>query len=410
MKTSLAIIILCLTKFLALAQAPQQSGIHFFQGSYAELLKEAQQQHKMIFIDVYTDWCGPCKAMDKNIFPLKEVGDKYNPLFLSYKLNAEKGEGIALAKKFNIEAYPSFLYLNSSGDLIHKAVGDGPAAAFNGHVDKAVTLSGDKNQLSNLEAAFTSGNRQPEFLRTYISRKLALGLDNSQAFDEWLKVVPTDDLKKEDNLVFIGQHMIGTQTSALVFLMEHYDALSEPSKAVIKRRLYDQLAETAIPKAIGEKKPLEIKQLTNYVQQLGTLNEQQLVHMNRINLIYAGMVKNESLAKKCGYTMVGNLMNISIDSIHAQDARRYEQLMAPFLKGEQDSTKMPGFQEEKKYIVNVFSREVYSRLFTAASSFSTVLDSKDKALEDALKWATRAEQLIPGVKQTADLITKLKGK
>lgn len=408
MKTSLVVTILCLVKCVAFAQTSSGPGIQFFSGSYTELLQAAQQQHKMIFIDVYTDWCGPCKAMDKDIFPLKEAGDKYNPLFLNYKLNAEKGEGIVLAKKFNIGAYPSFLYLNSSGYLIHKVVGEGPVAAFNGHVDKAVELAADKNQLGNLEAAFSEGNRKPDFLRTYISRKASLGIDNSQAFDEWLKVIPPEDLKKEDNLVFIGQQLNGTQTSALVYLMDHYDGLSEASKAAIKPRLYDQIAENAIPIAIRDKRLLEMKQLTSYVQQLGTLNEQQTNRMNRLDLIYAGMVKNTAMVKKSGYAMVANLMNISTDSIHAEDARRYEQLTASFLKREKDSAKIAAFEEEKPYIINVFSREVYNKLFTAASAFSTTLERRDKALEDALTWANRAQQLIPGVKETAALIATLK--
>jgi thiol-disulfide isomerase/thioredoxin len=408
MKTSLVIIILCLAQYLTFSQTPPEAGIHFFSGSYAELLQAAKQQHKMIFIDVYTDWCGPCKGMDKNIFPLKEVGDKYNPLFINYKLNAEKGEGIALAKKFNIGAYPSFLYLNSSGYLVHKVVGEGTATVFNGHVDKALELAADKNQLANLEAAFSEGNRQPDFLRTYISRKATLGIDNSQAFDEWIKVTPPEDLKKEENLVFIGQQLTGTQTSALVYLMDHYDGLSDTSKAAIKPRLYDQIAENAIPVAIRDRRPLEIKQLTSYVQQLGTLNEQQTGRMNRLDLIYAGMVKNAALLKTSGYTMVANLMSISLDSIHAEDTRRYERLAASFLKNEKDSARIAAFQEEKPYIINIFSREVYSKLFTAASAFSTTLENRDKALEDALKWAVRAQQLIPGVKETAELITTLK--
>jgi thioredoxin-related protein len=407
MKTGRIIIILCLLGSFTFTAAGQ-AGIRFFQGSYAALLAEAQQQHKMIFIDVYTDWCGPCKQMDKNIFPLKAVGDKYNPLFLNYRLNAEKGEGVEIARKFNINAYPSFLYLSSDGQLIHKVAGEGPADVFNSHADKVVKLATDKNRPAIMEAEFKSGNRQPDFLRAYISSLSALSMDNSQAFDEWLKVTSPADLEKEDNLVFIARHINGIQTGALVFLMAHYDALGEKPKATIKPFLYNLFAENAIPKAIGEKRLPELQQLMSYVHQLGTLHEKQAVHMNRINLIYAGVVKNTTLLKQSGYEMVGRSMDLSIDSIHSQDARRYDELMAPFLKGEKDSTQIPGFQEEKAYIVNVCSREVYAKLFTAASSFCATLDPTDKALEDALKWALRAEQLIPAVKANTELITKLR--
>jgi len=409
MKTS-SIISLLLFFFTSRMNAQDKpgAGIRFFEGSYAALLQEAQRQQKMVFIDVYTDWCGPCKQMDQQVFPLKAVGDKYNPLFISYKLNAEKGEGVALAKKFNIGAYPSFLYLDNNGHLVHKVIGEGAAEVFNSHADKATALLTDKNQPAKLEAAFNAGDRSPGFLRTYISSKARLNMDNTLLMDEWLKVLPANEQRKESTLVFIGQQMIGTQTRAFPLLMDHYDQLSESSKAAIRQHLYDQIAERALPAAIGEKKLAEIKRLLGYVSQLH-ITAKQAAHINRINLIYAGMAKDTGLLKRSGYTMVGNSMEIAVDSIHAEDARRYQQLMAPFLNGEKDSTKIPGFQEEKFYIINIYSREIYMKLFTAATAFSETLAPTDKALKDALQWALRAEQLMPGVKANTTLITKLRG-
>ncbi len=49
-------------------------GIVFEQGTWKEVLEKAKQTNKPIFIDVYTSWCGPCKKMSKDIFPLAEVG------------------------------------------------------------------------------------------------------------------------------------------------------------------------------------------------------------------------------------------------------------------------------------------------------------------------------------------------
>lgn len=408
MKTSLALLISFFITGLAFAQPSADTGIHFFKGSYAALLQEAQQQHKMIFIDVYTDWCGPCKGMDKFIFPLKEVGEKYNPAFLNYKLNAEKGEGISLAKKFNITAYPTFLYLNSNGYLIHKVIGEREAPAFISQVDKVTALANDKNQLGTLEAAFAAGNRDPAFLRTYILQQFTLNMDNSQAFDAWIKATPAAELKKEPQLLFIGRYLKGTQTNALPLIMQHYAQLSDTAKAVVTPRLFYEIAERAIPVALRDKNMAALPSLIGYVQQLGTASKQQESYMNRVYLMYATQAKDAALLKKNGYIMVGDLMQLSIDSIHAEDARRYAEIMAPFLSGAQDSTKLPNFQEDKAMVVNIYSREVYLRLFTAASAFGNTLDSGDKALEDALQWATRAEQLIPNIKDNTTLITKLK--
>ena len=35
-------------------------GIDFQKGRYAEVLEMAKKQNKLVFIDIYTSWCGPC--------------------------------------------------------------------------------------------------------------------------------------------------------------------------------------------------------------------------------------------------------------------------------------------------------------------------------------------------------------
>lgn len=74
-----------------------------------------KQKNKLVFIDFYTDWCGPCRKMSKEVFPQKQVGDFFNARFVCIKLNAEK-EGKALAQQFNIKAYPTFIIADQQGN------------------------------------------------------------------------------------------------------------------------------------------------------------------------------------------------------------------------------------------------------------------------------------------------------
>ncbi len=129
MKTIISIITLFLT-ISATAKEPESycgkatnSGIEFHQGSWEEALKIAQETGKPIFLDISASWCGPCKALKKNIFPNEEVGAFYNENFISVLVDGEKGEGINLAKEFKISAYPSMLFLNSRGELIARTSG-----------------------------------------------------------------------------------------------------------------------------------------------------------------------------------------------------------------------------------------------------------------------------------------------
>ena len=72
-------------------------GIVFEQGTIQEVFAKAKAQNKPIFIDVYTTWCGPCKWMSKEVFTKESVGQAYNPLFVSYKMDAEADENQLLS-------------------------------------------------------------------------------------------------------------------------------------------------------------------------------------------------------------------------------------------------------------------------------------------------------------------------
>lgn len=99
------------------------TGIVFTDAPFAEVLAKAKQEGKLVFIDCYTSWCGPCRAMANNVFPLSEVGDFYNDNFICAKIDMEKGEGPALREKYAVQAFPTLLYLDGDGNLVEKAVG-----------------------------------------------------------------------------------------------------------------------------------------------------------------------------------------------------------------------------------------------------------------------------------------------
>ncbi len=98
-------------------------GIEFDQLTFAELLKKAKDEGKLVFIDCYTSWCGPCRAMANSVFPKEEVGNYFNTRFINAKMDMEKGEGKEVAKKYKINAFPTLLFLDSDGNLIERLIG-----------------------------------------------------------------------------------------------------------------------------------------------------------------------------------------------------------------------------------------------------------------------------------------------
>ena len=91
-------------------------GVDFKQITLKEALEQAKAQGKMVFMDCYTTWCGPCKMMTEEVFPQKEAGDFFNAHFVNVKFDMEKGEGKELSKQFKIRAIPDLFTFESGGE------------------------------------------------------------------------------------------------------------------------------------------------------------------------------------------------------------------------------------------------------------------------------------------------------
>jgi thioredoxin-related protein len=98
-------------------------GITFYSGTWAETLTKAKKENKMVFIDIYASWCGPCKRLKSTTFPNASVGEYYNSNFVNFAIDAERGEGITLTEKYGITGYPTLLFVDGNGNLIAKTVG-----------------------------------------------------------------------------------------------------------------------------------------------------------------------------------------------------------------------------------------------------------------------------------------------
>jgi len=134
----------------------QNPGVLFEKGTFEQTLAKAKNNKKgpkIIFMDCYTTWCGPCKYMSEKIFPQEHIGKFFNENFLNIKIDMEKGEGVELAKKYEIKAYPTFLILDTDGNEINRIVGIGDAGSFIERTKKAMDPS---NNPKVIKAKFDS--------------------------------------------------------------------------------------------------------------------------------------------------------------------------------------------------------------------------------------------------------------
>jgi thioredoxin-related protein len=127
-------------------------------------LKEARDKKLPVLVDVYTDWCGWCKRMDRDVYSQPEVREYLSRKFVIVKLDAEAGDPAryqdqdftarSLASHFGITGYPTTIFLRASGDHLINAPGYIPADRFlsvlryigDGYMDRGVTWEQFKQQ------------------------------------------------------------------------------------------------------------------------------------------------------------------------------------------------------------------------------------------------------------------------
>lgn len=102
---------------------PTDTGITFFEGTFNEALAQADKDKKLVFLDIYAVWCGPCKRLKATTFKDQAVGEYFNKRFVNIAIDGEKGEGPALAQKLKLTAYPTLYVLDAKGNVVRKIVG-----------------------------------------------------------------------------------------------------------------------------------------------------------------------------------------------------------------------------------------------------------------------------------------------
>lgn len=104
--------------------AKAEVGIDFKKMRLNKAKEEALKSGKLIFIDAYTSWCGPCKQMAATSFKDEEVGNIYNENFINLKIEMEKDEdGPEVARMYNVRAYPTLLVIDGEGNLVKQVIG-----------------------------------------------------------------------------------------------------------------------------------------------------------------------------------------------------------------------------------------------------------------------------------------------
>jgi len=232
--------------------------------SFNEALAKAKAEGKLIFMDCYTTWCGPCKMLTAKTFPDPTLGEYFNQRYVNLKMDMEKGEGPELQAQFGVRAYPTLLWIDGNGVVKHRAMG---------YMDPNALLSQAQSIVSpipaeyeDMKAKFAKGERSTGFLADYINVLKTGDLPYDSIFEIYIDKLSAADLKNEKNTALIYQFTNTLQSPGLPQLMRNkaYFITKNGQEGFDKKVI--GIAETAIKEGVVKKDESLIKGATKLLK------------------------------------------------------------------------------------------------------------------------------------------------
>jgi thioredoxin-related protein len=215
-------------------------GIIFFQGTFDEAIAKAKAENKIIFMDAYAEWCGPCKRMAATVFVDEKVGKYMNDNFINLKTDMEKGEGVSLQRRFDVSAYPTLLFINGEGKLVQKSVGALPVDGFLSTAKQALSKL---DNIKDLEKNYNEGKRDADLVYQYVRALNRSGKPSLKVVNDYLLKANFSEATTQ-KIIFEGT----TQSDSKVF-----DLLIKNKAAIVglySEQQFNDKIESAIERTL----------------------------------------------------------------------------------------------------------------------------------------------------------------
>jgi len=170
-----------------------------WQTNFEQAMQQARQENKPVLVHFSADFCGPCKLIEKEVFPDSEIIQNINQNFIPVKIDTEKDQ--ATTKKFGVTGIPADIFVSPNGEVISQRVGKVNAQQYLGEIRKICGLYrpnfmspvASAQQQSQLLVA--SPPRPPEQLERY---------GNTLSYENTRGSAPSDSLSAQRNEPIMG--------------------------------------------------------------------------------------------------------------------------------------------------------------------------------------------------------------
>jgi len=233
-------------------------GIEFYHGTWAEAQEKAKAENKLIFVDAFASWCGPCKRMASTVFTQEKAGAFFNENFINLKIDMEKPENSEFASKYPVSAYPTLMFLDATGKLVSKDVG---AKEVDALLEFARKVLGKTDKSADYEKAYNEGSRDPKLLYDYVKSLNQAGKPSLKITNEFLKTQP--DLTSELNLRIIYEGTVEADSRVYDVLFKNQDKLAPLVGVKNLKERFENAAKNTVKKAIQFKNEALLEEAKN---------------------------------------------------------------------------------------------------------------------------------------------------
>jgi thiol-disulfide isomerase/thioredoxin len=200
--------------------------------SWDEMLHKAEEADKLLFVDIYTDWCKPCREMDETVFKKQQVGERYNAGFINVKINAEVGGGISIAKKYLVDAYPTYLFINGKGELVYRFSGLASIQELLDHAAIAIAEQKNNKPIGEWMMNYPLHKNDPVFMRGYLDQVGKLKIPAAELYDEYINLL-TPAARLEDStvsLIAVNRSPLDIHSATFNFFWTNYPKLKTKNR------------------------------------------------------------------------------------------------------------------------------------------------------------------------------------
>mgnify|MGYP000677444019 CR=1 FL=1 len=389
--------LICLILSVLAINPTFSQGINFRQDDWQNVVSQAKAQKKLIFVDIYTTWCGPCKEMDKKTFTDISVGDKFNARFINYKVDAEKGFGVNLAKRYNVTSYPTCLFIDANENPVYKQEGLLRVSDLLKEADMVLNNQANSKPLWALDKLYNDGRRDSEFLNEYIGvRSLYSNIDNRDLVEEYVKSLTPIQYSADKTLRIMvnnGFKIDGKAFDLLLKFREKAESLFEGGVEKVNRAFSQSINEVFDVALKGKNQALFDKALAANLKALP--NTADRVNDKNKLAFYLAIKDVNKFSEAAEQYLDQYVMFVQIESIRKQDLWEYEKIMQNYKLGIRDSVGVGAamYLNLKVNAKNTMARLTSAELNEVVKAFYDQVDDKVK-LKKATEWAKRSLELV----------------